>query len=413
MAQEATQNKGADVKEGEVAVETRSPRDIALEALSARSDEAHTAQIAEQIESDPGAKLIHDQIVDQQVANREQAVADGLLAPSQEELTDGALVVEPMHPAPEPKPEPLPTELQDDPLVEYIVMENDKPMFAMKVNGENMLIPLADARRQLQIGTAAEIRMTNAAVRERQINERERQLTVAERALQQRAAAPAQIQPQVPAPADLSEAELRKDALGVMNTVFSGTVEEAADELTKVLMRTRTPAAQPTPVIDTQAIIKQASFAAIGAVDARDQKKDLVKGYNSFQSEYPKIMADANLYRMADSMTDVIATEHPEWSKSEVMLEAGKRTSEWVENLKGPAPTVITDDVVVPPEDETISEHTQPPPTQTRQDRKSELVRMPQASVAAVNSLETPKVDQPLSPQQALDEVRKARGQAV
>lgn len=409
---EATQNQGADVKEDEIPVETRSPRDIALEALSDRQEEARAAQVAESLEGDPGAAALHQQVVDQQEANRQQAVADGLLPPARKELEDGALSVEQMHPEKESKPEALPAELQDDPLADFIVMDNGKPKFVMKVNGENMLMPLEDARRQLQIGTAAEVRMSNAAARERQLREREQQLTAQEQALAQRTVVTPSSQPQVPAQADLSEEDVRNEALNVMRTVFSGTEEEAADKLTKVLMKVRTPVTMPTPQIDFDGIVRRASSAAVGALTERERQKDLAEGYSQFQSEYPDIMRDANLYRMADSMTDEISAEHPEWRKSKVMLEAGKRTREWIENLRGTASTDENVDDVVTTEDVTISEQSQPP-TQTRQDRKSELVRMPQAAVAAVASDPKPETKQELTPKQALDEVRKARGQAV
>lgn len=413
MTTEATQ-QGADVKPGEVAVETRSARDIALEALDARQEEAHRRQIDDQLENDPGAALMTAQMVEQQETNRKQAIEDGLLPPDEEELKDGLVSKELMHPeqdlVSEADPDALPTHLENDPLANFIVMQEGKPMFTLKVNGENMLMPLEDAHRQLQIGTAAEIRMTNAAKMEQSINQRAAELTAGEQALAARMQVAQPVQPSVPAEPDLSEADIRKEALNVVTSVFSGTEEEATDKLTKALMKIRTPAATPAPDIDVDAIVRQASTAAVGALTAVDSKKDLVRGLDQFRNEYPEIMRDANLYRMADGMTDEIATDNPSWDKSQVMLEAGKRTRKWVDDLKGPAPTVENDG------DETLTEVTSEqtlPPTQLRQDRKSGLVRMPQPAAAAVQDTSKAEEPRPLTPQEALDEVRRARGQAV
>ena len=407
-----------DVKEGEVSVNTTmSPRDVALAAMEDRTDEAHAAQIYEDTEGDPGAKLIHDTIVDQQEANREAAVKAGIIPP----LDDGAMTREPMHPEqkmppaalPEKKvPELLPVELQEDPLAEYVVMDEGKPMFALKVNGKNLLMPLDEARRKLQIRTAAGIDMQDARKFQKDLDVRSQNLTAGEAALKARVQAQP-VQTSVPAPiADLSEKEIRSRANDVFTTAFSGSEEEAGEKLTKLLLDVRTPTQLAAAPIDRAEIVQEASAAAVDAVIIQAAKKDLRVGYTKFQDEYPEIMADENLYNMTDGMTDGIATEHPEWDKSQVMLEAGKRTSEWVENLKGTTePGPKDPETIVTTENETISEQPRIPQTQLRQDRKSELVVIPQPA-QAVQAPDEPEPP-PQTPQEALDEIRKSRGQAV
>jgi len=420
---QATQNRqpGADpdVKPGEVAVNTQlSPRDIALQDIETQQDEARIAQIKKDVENDPGAKALADRMQKAQDDARAAGIASGELPP---EDADGAASRQRMHPerpaVPDALPEPgapaqIPTELQNDPLADHIVMDGDQPMFSLKVSGKNMLMPLDEARRRLQIDTAAEIRMQNASAKEKQIDARERKVAAGEEALTMRVRN-VNLQPQAnPAQPELSEADVRSGARDVLTTMFSGSEEDAADKLTKLLIDTRTPQVQPvTPVIDEAAIVSKAATAAVGAVTAVNEKKDLASGYSTFQDKYPEIMTDANLYNMADGMTDGIVTEHPDWSKSQVMLEAGKRTSEWVENLKGTSVSDPKDLTDVTTDDETISEHTQPPPTQIRQERKQELVRIPQAAIATQAPAESESA--PQTPQQALDEVRRSRGQAT
>lgn len=433
MPLEATPNRqpGADpdVKEGEVAVNiTKSPRDVAIEAIEARQDEARMAQIEKDAEGDPGAQALAARMQAAQDEARHAAIEAGQLPPDADpppaQLQDGTQSVEPMH-EPQKLPDALPTdtdpnalpaELQDDPLAEHIVMYEGKPMFALKVNGENQLMPLDAAKRQLQIGVAAEIRMQSAVEAEKRakqlLADAERvQPTVGETAAQQRVDAAAAAAPPVTRNPGIDEEDIRKRARDVMITAFTGTEADAGDKLTKLLMDIRTPlpATAATP-INEDAIVEKAATAAVQQVTAVSEKRDLVSGYTQFQDEYPEIMADVNLYRMADGMTDEIEAEHPEWSKSQVMLEAGSRTRKWIEDLKG---TTVTPDPepVVTPKDETISEPAPPPNTLPRQERKRTLVQIPPAASSAQPSPEPE--ERPQTPQEALDEVRRVRGQAV
>lgn len=408
-----------DVKTGEVAVNTKmSPRDIALQAIEEKTDKMHKEQIVENAENDPGIKAIQDRMQEGQDASRAAAVVDGTL-PAEELDPDGAASRQAMHPEKPALPEALPAkpavaalpaELADDPLADHIVMDDGKPMFVLKVSGKDMLMPLTEARRQLQIGTAAEIRMQNASAKEKLVEVRERKLTAGEEALAQRARTIPSPRRSLPAQPELSEEDIRSKSKEIFISAFHGTEDDAAEKLTKLLLQVRTPPVIPAAPVDEAAIISKAATAAVGAVTVANEKKDLVSGYEIFRDQYPLIMGDANLYRMADGMTDEIATEHPTWSKSQVMLESGKRTSAWVENLKGTAQQEPDKkpELTAIPEDLTISQTTLPP-TQSRQQRKTELVRIPE--VAAATQVEPEPEEQAQSPQAALDEVRSSRGQ--
>jgi hypothetical protein len=413
-----------DIKEGEVAVNVgMSPRNIALRDIEDRQDESRIAQIAADIEGDPGAQALAARMQEAQDAARATAVANGELPPLEVD-PDGAATRQKMHPeqaaAPAALPEEpaaptaVPAELQDDPLADHIVMDGDQPMFALKVNGENLLMPLAEARKRLQIGTAAEIRMQNAALREKTLDERERVITIGEQALAARTTAPvvqSEIQPQPTPQPGLSEEVIRSRANDVMTEAFTGSEENAGKKLSNLLLEMRAPQVQAAAPIDTTKIVQQAASAAVSAVNVMNDKRDLVSGLETFENKYPEIMGDVRLYNMADNMTGEIAIEHPTWSKSQGMIEAGKRVREWVENLKGTGSTeTIIDDPVIT-ENETISEHTLPPTTQIRQERKRELVQIPQAASATQPAPEPE--ERPQTPTEALDAERRARGQPV
>lgn len=395
-----------DAKADEVVVR-ENPRQVAIDAMTARMEKARETDLNEAIAADPG--LAHQQeAIDSQIkqANAE-AIASGELASP--ELEDGAASVEPMHPSSEPAANQLPENLAEDPLSEYIVMDSGKPMFQAKVNGQLTLIPLEQARRQIQIGTAAELRMQQAAAFEQRTtldaDRRERELTTKEQALQQRMDGAPTAPAAIPSGEELS-ADLLDEARGIFATAFSGTEEEAAEKLARTLSKIRIGTVPPVQ-IDETALVNKAAKAAVTAVQNVDKSKDVDAGYVQFQEDYPEIMSDANLYNMADSMTDVIEGEHPDWKISQVMLEAGKRTRAWVNKLKGVDPEIELD----PPPEEIITPAPPQNPTQTRQERKSELVRMPQPAAGAVHETPAEQPEREQTPQEAFAQLKEARGQ--
>jgi len=400
----SVQPTNPDLKDDEVAVKPN-PRQEAIDAMADRQEKARREELDDAIAADPGLAANQESIDRQIQEANASARAAGELPPLED---DGAASVEPMHePAPALQPEPLPDNLKGDPLAEYVVMEQGQPMFQVKVNGQEMLIPFDKAKRQLQIGTAAEVRMQEAAQVQGQLDERERALSAGEAALAQRmTTVPAT--PTVPVKPDLSEQDLLEEAQEIFNTAFSGTEEDAAKKLAKVLYRLQTPT---TPVVQAQpideaAIVRKAAGAAVSAVQKVDRNKDVKKGYLQFKTDYPDIMGNAKLYKMADDMTDEIENENPDWDISQVMDEAGKRTRAWVNDLKGVEP----EPPPPPPPDEITPEQPQIPPT-NRQSRKSSLVRMPTAAVGAVHEAPKNVEEKPQTAQEAFRELKDARGQ--
>ncbi len=397
-----------DVKIGEVVVK-ENPRQIAIDAMSERVESERRREIDEAVAADPGLAANQHQIEREIAAANAEAVADGLLPPPV--LEDGTASVEPMHPDdPAPLVDPLPAAITADPLSEFVVMDGNKPMFKAKVNGEDKLIPLDQARRQIQIGIAAEIRMQQAAALEKRSTDdaikRDRDLKTREEALLQRTAAVTPL-PETLSQDDFSEADLLDEAREVFSTAFSGTEEDAAKKLTKMFLKLRVPAAvQPVQRVDENAIVRKAASAAVTAVQKVDKQKDVDTGYVQFKIDYPEIMSDPNLYKMADDMTDEIEKENPTWPISQVMDEAGKRTRAWVNQIRGdepaePAPTPAIPNIPVQ------AQH----PTQDRQERKAQLVPMPKAAVSAVYQAPVDEPEKEQTPQEAFAELKESRGQ--
>ncbi len=409
----AKQTSNPDLKEGEVIVKSN-PRQDKIDAFTARVEKARVDDLNAAIANDPDLAATQERMETQQRESRAAAEAEGLLEPL--EAVDGAASVEPLNPPEEPVIDPLPAELADDPLKDFLVMEDGKPMFKAKIDGQQMLIPLEQAKRQIQIGTAAEIRMQQATRIRQDAEERAQKVTASEAALEQRIQREVSAPEVVPAPAavpaqpDLSSEDLLTQSRDILSTMFSGTEEEAAVKLARTLdqLNRVPPAPVVAPAVDENAIVEKTAKVVVSTINVDNRKKDVRQGYTQFQKDYPEIMNDVNLYNMADGMTDKIEKEYPDWDISKVMDEAGKRTRAWVKSL---APG--SEDLKDPkPPDLSIDMQTNDSTPNNRQERKQGLVRMPAAAVGAVhkgsNVIEDEK---PQTPQEALAETRKARGQ--
>jgi hypothetical protein len=402
-----------DVKKDEIPVR-QNPREAALEAMAERQEQERRRELDEALATDPDLAA-HQARIDKQIAdsNAEAGIYhdDTPSYGGNIDQYDGAASRQAMNQPPERDRPDLPQKLQDDPLADFIVMQNGQPMVKAKVNGEDRFIPLADAKRQVQIGVAAEIRMQNAAQTEKILSERANKLSAGEAALAARMKT-LQSQPAVPAKPDLSDEELEKEAIDIFETAFSGTEEDAAKKLAKTLVKIRDSAVskvKPTQQIDANAIARQAATIATGVLSEQSRKKDMTKAYEKFKGDYPEILKDPFLYKMADGLTDQVEREHPDWNIAQVMDEAGKRTRDWVKGLRGDAKDTGGNPTPKPRANQNslVSDTT----TQTRQERKAGLVRMPMQAGAAVYSEPEDTGDDDQSPQAAFAELKKARGQ--
>lgn len=350
-----------------------SPRDAVLMDMDSRIDEERQREIT--------------------AFQTDLAEATGMEPPAE----PGVASVDKMHPEDDDKNSQLPDGLKNDPLADYIVMDGDKAMFRTKVYGEERLIPLDTARTQLQKHVAAEIGLQQVARERKELEEREEQIRKNEAALAQRVSQAPASPPSESQTPDVSDQDLENEAREVISSMFTGTEDEAVKHLTNLLRTTR----QPTgPQVDPEEIANQAVAAAKQTLadkqaeeDAARKLADINAGFEQFGKDYPDILGDENLFRYADSLTDSIETEHPDWNPSQVMAEAGKKTREWVESLKG----------------DTASE-LDPQPDNGRQVRKKNLRPMPQARSAA-HEVGEPE-ETPDTPQSVMDEVRRSRGQA-
>jgi hypothetical protein len=266
-----------------------------------------------------------------------------------------------------------------DPLGEYVVRVEGKPMFKTLVDGREVLVPLDRARAQLQKHLAADIRLQQASERQRQLDAREQSIRNVEATLKTRVAAPS-------AKAPVDDTAM---ATELVRSLVSEPEDKAAAKMASVFKSIRASA----PQVDAKAIVKEAADEAVRTIAARDNDKALGDGLDQFTKSYPDIAGDSDLFALADRRTTAIAGANPSWAPGKVMLEAGKQTREWLKSMGAPVKAGPGGD--------------QP---SNRQQRKQNLVPMPQARSARPAATDEDPRDQ--TPQDAMAEIRKSRGQA-
>jgi len=206
-----------------------------------------------------------------------------------------------------------------------VVFHAGKAHLRLKVDGKEQLTPLDTAIAQLQKGTAAEVRLQSAAELRKQLDARATALAAKEAEIN----AKLQRQPSAP-PAAADDKDLDSEVQGVVDSLLTDDPKVAAAKLKGVIVKVRQAA---SPSINEDTIRAVAVQATKQTLKETSHAQSLVVGLTKFQSEYPEIAKDPKLERVADGMTDAIATEHPEWSPEQVMLEAGRQTREWMESL--------------------------------------------------------------------------------
>jgi hypothetical protein len=277
-----------------------------------------------------------------------------------------------------------------DPLAEYIVIgDNGAPMFKTKVDGEERLVPLDAARTQLQKHVAADIRLQQAATANKTLEAREAQIRQQEAALVARTQQAATASPSNSQ--DVSDQGFENDAREVVSSLFTGSEDEAVNKLTKLLNRSRQ---ANSPRVSQEDLVKLAADAARRArIDAEaeiaeaNRITDINEGFKDFKKDFREIAEDPNLFRYADSLTDVIEAEHPEWSPSKIMAEAGRKTNEWLQSLKGGA----TEQVIQPTGREKIKQQLKPLPraasAQAHSDKQESAIETPHSVIEEVRRL--------------------------
>jgi hypothetical protein len=266
----------------------------------------------------------------------------------------------------------------EDPLGEYVVRVDGKPMFKTLVDGKEQLIPLDRARAQLQKHLAADIRLQQASERQKQLEVREQSIRNAEATLRNRQ------HPSATAPA-FDDMAL---ATGLVRSLVSEPEDKAAAKMAETFKAIRQASG---PQIDANALVQQAADVAVKTIVDRNNERALKTGFDKFVKDYPDIAGDSDLFNLADKKSEKIGAEHPDWEPAQIMNEAGKQTREWLKSIGAKVSSAPSANL------------------QSNQQRKQNLVPMPQARTVRPAPAATETEDN--SPAAVMAEIRKTRGQ--
>jgi len=355
-------------------------RDQMLARIDAQIVEQRTREDQEFLESaDPRAALLHQQMLDE-AAGRETS-AERVRSGQKERQEHRAAERQAMDEAVQVADDA--TRITDqgaDPLADFVVRRNGKPMFRAVVDGRTIEMPLEEARANIQKNIAADRRLQEAANRRRELDAREAALKERE---QQRVVTP---------PADTLD--LDAEAVDLVKVLVSAPEDVAAKRLATTLKKIR----QASAPIDSNAIAAQAADVAEQRIAVKNDIQAKATGFQRFQQEFADVAADPDLYALADRRSDLIFAEHPNWTPEQIMLEAGRQAREWLEQKTGKK-------LVVPNPGKSQEEA-----SRRRQETKQQLRPMPVSRTVIPAARVDDGADD--SPQGALEEIRKSRGQA-
>lgn len=234
----------------------------------------------------------------------------------------------------------------------------------VKVDGIEQEIPIDQARATLQKNMAADKRLNDAVLKQRELQQWEQRLQQQEQ----------QLQPPVTPPNTTEKLQVAVDAL------YDGDTEDAVKALSEVIGRNGA-------TLNPEQISQQASEQVMQTLAKRQFDSDVAEANTQFHQEFADIASDPTLLNIADQKTIELMSLHADWTPSQITTEAGRQTREWVQGLTG-----------------------QRSPT-TRAERKQNLQSMPRSS-GSVAYQPPAKNDGPKSPQEVIAAMRQSRGQA-
>lgn len=277
------------------------------------------------------------------------------------------------------------TSVQDT-LADLIEVKDGKQGMTLEVNGRKEWYPLENIRSAAMRSTAADERFNQAA----QLRKDAANDLNAAKALKANAGTAATRTPDVA----VDDATLDQVSLDLAQSLLNDSPEVIAGKL-KTVLKTTTQAR--APAVDAEAVADMAAKKVTTQLSEQDRQADLVSGLKEFEKQFPEMKAGTPLYAVADNMSDSVAAEHPEWTPSQVMLEAGRRAQAWAQGLSGTPTSATTRET--PPAGKTVS---------NRETRKGTLVPMPKARSGTPTQSETLEES---SPAAFMASLRKARGQ--
>jgi hypothetical protein len=247
----------------------------------------------------------------------------------------------------------------------------------VKVDGVEQQLPIDEAKAVIQKNLAADKRLNEASLKQQQLQQWEQNLIQREK---QQIQAP----PVDPVETHGDEGELKERVQTAVDKLYDGDTDEAVEALTGIIGGRN----QATP-INTNAIVAQAKEAVLQEQRQREFNQEVSTARNQFNTEFKELAEDPELMDFADQKTISLMKEHPDWAPTQVIMEAGRHTQEWVNKIRGNGDSGQA----------------------SRMERKANLKPMPRSNSSLNYQIKPPK-EEKMTTGQVLSQMREARGQA-
>jgi|GEM_PF-2343012 len=282
--------------------------------------------------------------------------------------------------------EPGTAAAQDDSLKElgYYRKSDGKLYTTMKVNGQEREVPADQIKAHLQKDLAGDVKLQQAADRERQLREREQQLSSLEQQLRQQSSHP-------PAKGD---EEIRQQAKTVLSKVWDGDDDAAAEALADFIQ-------QNSSRVDTDQILSEAERRANHAVEQRESQRQqrewetsTREGINWLRETHPDILEDTDMRDFVDARTARMVEarqngdpEFADMTPRDIIQKAASEANDWLQKQ--------------------TQKQAGDTPGNAREQRKRNLKPMPRG-MSKQPSQRAPEAPD-TSPASAIEQMRKAR----
>ena len=212
----------------------------------------------------------------------------------------------------------------------------DDDLVEVKIDGETRTVKVAELRRIHQKESAADARLRKAAEMEAALNARAAQLEEAERAIKARAPSVKDAQQADEVQPSVKDAgRIREMAAEAVAGFYSGDEEQALEKFEAALsnvarLGSTLDASQVQQIVYEQMEEQERRRQETAAL--RDQEafeKARQEAVERFKTDFDDLAADANLTQVADSMTQTLRAENPDWDPWKIIETAGKETRKW------------------------------------------------------------------------------------
>lgn len=360
--EEKLDNDGKLVANSETQERQLSPR----EEMLARIDEGYEAHVEQEIKNAEGEGLQPD---------------GSTITPMHDEDEDPEKTAAEL----EVKPEPVIAEATK--LEDFVSeLEDGTPVMKMLVDGEEKLVPLKDVQAGQQKGVAVETRFRENSDWSEQLSNREKDLNEREQKLGTERNSPLPL----PGVGDQGTRENDLDeAQSIVDNLLHGDPDDAVEALATVISSGR---ASSQTAASTDELVDATAKRVREDREQEDLQTSMIDGLTTFKEEHTDIYEDPDLYALANSKTNRIALDNPEWTPTAVMREAGKQVRE---KFMGQGPVIDLVDADL---------------KNDRQARKDSLVPIP---AKRTHVAEKPEAEKEETPADIMDEVRRGRGQSA